>query len=143
MAIKKSACVIHTINFGSFPGKCMFSVGYTFDEIVKELTKQKLKPWLETFKTTKEHFHSECAGFASQRTLTEKGSAYYFNFLHLRDQFDYSEKSHTILAHEAIHLITFHLKGMLDIVKENEAFAYTHTHILKQCYDAMRPRTKK
>jgi len=143
MAKKVSNAVMHTLNFGSFPGKIMFTCGYTYDEICKELKKQKCDEWLQCFETTKNLFHPDCAGFSATRRLTVKGKEYEYNFLHLRDCFDYSEKAHATLAHEVIHSVTYQLSTMLDIVKENEAFAYTHTHIMNQCYEVLKIKTKK
>lgn len=132
-----------TLNFGSFPGKCMFTCGYTYKEIYDSLKKQKLTAWLDAFKTCEYLFDGVTAGFASHRTLEIDGSIYYFHFLHLRDHFDYTDNAHSILSHEVIHLCTHNLKDILDIVKENEAFAYTHTYILKQCYEVLRGETVK
>lgn len=135
--------VIHTLNFGSFPGKIMFTTGYSFKEICKELKKQKCNDWLESFKQTEYLFEPNCAGFASTRELKIDGKDYTFNFLCLRDGFDFSDNHHAILSHEVIHICTHHLKDMFDIVKENEAFAYTHTHILTQCYEVLRQKPTK
>lgn len=135
--------IISTLNFGSFPGKIMFSTGYTHEEVLKELKIQKCTGWLLAWKETKYLFSEHCGGFASKRTVEIKGEKYDFNFLHITEPFNFSDRHHSILAHEAIHLCTFHLSTMIDIVKENEAFAYTHTHILNQCYKVLRDAKKK
>ena len=127
-----------TLNFGSFPGKIMFTAGYSFEEACKELKKQKCNDWLECFKQTEYLFEPTCAGFASTRILSVKGKEYTFNFVCLRDEFNFSDKHHATLSHEVIHICTHQLKDMIDIVRENEAFAYTHTHILNQCYEVLR-----
>gem|GEM_PF-4654130 len=135
--------VMETLNFGSFPGKIMFTSGYSFKEICRELRKQKCLDWLECFKQTEYLFEPTCAGFASTRTLEVDGEEYTFNFVCLRDEFDFSDDHHATLSHEIIHICTHQLKDLLNIVKENEAFAYTHTHILKQCYTALRRKPTK
>lgn len=130
--------ILHVINFGSFPGKALFTCGFTFKEICKELKKQKCKDWLDAFISTKDNFEPDIKGFASLKTLIIEGKEYYYSFLHLRDGFDFSDDHHIVLAHEVIHLCTYNLKYCFDITKENEAFAYTHSHIMKQCYEIIR-----
>lgn len=135
--------VLTIVNFGSFPGKILFTAGYTHDEVCKELVKQKCSEWLKAFKECKYLATPECAGFASKRSLDIKGKEYEYNFVFMRDEFDFKDKSHAYLSHEVIHICTFQLSRMLDIVKENEAFAYTHTHILDQIYKVLRTTKKK
>lgn len=55
--------VLGTLNFGSFHGKIVFTVGYTFAEICLELKKQKCWEWLEAFKQTDYLWSSTCSGF--------------------------------------------------------------------------------
>lgn len=121
----------------------MFTCGYSFKDICKELRKQKCKEWLECFKQLEYLFEPSCAGFASTRTLKIDGKECTYHFVCLRDEFDFSDKHHATLSHEVIHIITYNLSDMLDIVKENEAFAYTHTHILNQCYAVLRRKPTK
>lgn len=121
----------------------MFSAGYTFDEVCIELKKQRCKEWLAAFKGTQHLFAPNCKGFTSEQTWEYKDVTYYYTFLCLQEEFNFSDRHHAILAHEVIHCCTHHLSPMVDIVKENEAFAYTHTHILTQCYKALRDANKK
>jgi len=140
----KSKAVMHTLNFGSFPGKIMFTCGYTYDEICRELKKQKCDEWLQCFETTQYLFTPDCKGFNAKRTLMIKGKEYTYTFLHLRDVFNFSNvEDHATLAHEIIHTVSFHLKDLLDIVVENEAFAYTHTHIMNQCYEVLKIKKRR
>lgn len=135
--------VLSTLNFGSFPGKIMFSAGYTFDEVCEELKKQKCWGWLEAFKDCKNLTEPDVSGFASKKIVTNKGKEFEFCFVFLRDVFNFSDRHHTVLSHEVIHICTHNLSPMFNIVKENEAFAYTHTHILTQCYKVIRDARKK
>lgn len=135
--------IISTLNFGSFPGKIMFSAGYTFDEVCVELKKQKCGGWLSAFKQCRYLTDPGIAGFSSKRYLDIKGKEYEYCILFLRDEFNFSDRHHAVLSHEVIHICTHHLSTMLDIVKENEAFAYTHTHILTQCYKVIRELSKR
>lgn len=133
-----SPCVIEILNFGSFPGKILFTSGYGYDEICKELKKQKCHEWLQAFESTKWLWENKNWGFASSRTLSIKGEDFYYNFLCLKNRFDFSDTHHAKLSHEVIHICSFHLHDVFDVIKENEAFAYTHTHILNQCYKVLR-----
>jgi len=135
--------VISTLNFGSFPGKILFSAGYTYEEVCQELKKQKTLGWLTAFQDCKYLAQPDVAGFSSKRILTNKGKEYEFCFVFLRDVFNFSDRNHIVLSHEVIHICTHHLSPMFDIAKENEAFAYTHTHILTQCYKVIRDARKK
>lgn len=142
MAKVVSKAVLHMVNFGSFHGKILFTAGYTYDEICKELKKQKCDEWLVAFENTKYLWGKDVAGFSSLQTVSINGKEYESCFVCLRDVFDFSDKAHATLSHEVIHICTHNLSNMLDIVKENEAFAYTHTHILNQCYDVLRGKIK-
>lgn len=139
---KISGNVMDMLNFGSFPGKILFTAGFTYDEICKELTRQKCGSWLKAFKTTIDTWDNRCWGFGSLRTINIKGQTYHYSFLCLRDNFDFTDSSHARLAHEVIHVCTWQLSDLFNMVKENEAFAYTHTHIMNQCYNVLRG-TKK
>lgn len=132
-----------TLNFGSFPGKVLFTAGYTFEEVCTELKKQKCADWLIAFKECKYLTGSGVAGFSSKRYVDIKKKEYEYCFVFLRDEFDFSDRHHAVLSHELIHICTHHLSSMLDIVKENEAFAYTHTHLLTQIYTVLRDSKKK
>lgn len=134
--------VMSLLNFGSFHGKIVFTAGYTFDEICIELKKQKCWEWLDAFKQTDYLWGKTVAGFSSLQTLRIKGKDYQYGFVCLRDRFDFTDNAHSILSHEVIHICTHNLSQMFDIVKENEAFAYTHTHILNQCYEVLRGKKK-
>ncbi len=130
--------VMSMLNFGSFHGKILFTAGYSYDEICKELKKQKCLEWLQAFENTHSLWSDTCSGFSSLTTVTINGKDYQYCFVCLRDRFDFSDRAHSILSHEVIHICTHNLSQMFDIVKENEAFAYTHTHILDQCYNILR-----
>jgi hypothetical protein len=94
-------------------------------------------------KKTEYLFSPDCKGFSSEQTWEVNGVVYYYSFICLQEEFDFSDRHHTILSHEVIHACTHHLKSMFDIVTENEAFAYTHTHILNQCYEVLRRKPTK
>ena len=130
-----SAKHINWLDFGTFYGSCLFVCGFTYEETLKVLHKKKASEWILTFESTKDVWYSENWGFASRRE-TDAGKIHFF--LTLKHRFDFKDDSHVKLAHEILHLASFHLTGFLDPMKENECFAYTHTHLMRQCYKILR-----
>lgn len=131
---KKSDKHINWLNFGSFPGICMFIVGFTYDEALKISTRKKYGDWILGLEQTKSIWDEPNAGFVSKRKVN--GKNYYY--LVLKNRFDFTDERHATLAHEILHLCSFHLSDFLDPMHENEAFCYTHTHLMNQCYKILR-----
>lgn len=122
------------LDFGSFPGVVMFTVGFTYEEVLG-ISKKRYKDWVDAVKMMEDIYKEKNCGFASKRTVN--GIKHFF--LVLTANFDFSDESHTTLSHEAIHLISFQFELLgVDPIQENEAFCYTHTHILNQCYKTLR-----
>ena len=133
---KLSARYISWLNFGSFPGNCMFIVAFDYEECIKIMKRKKSGDWILALQETKSMWDEPNAGFVSKRTLVT-GEIFYF--LVLRKKFDFTnDDHHATLAHEVLHLISYHLPFHLDPMEENEAFCYTHTHIMQQCYKILR-----
>lgn len=130
-----SAKHINWLNFGTFRGSCLFVCGFTYDETVKILKMKKSYEWLAAFESTKKVWDNDNWGFASKREM-ESGVLHFF--LVLKNRFDFKDDSHIKLAHEILHLASFHLKDFLDPIVENECFAYTHSHLMEQCYKILR-----
>ncbi len=135
MIKKKSDKHINWLDFGIFFGSTMFIVGFTFEEALSHLKKKKSGDWILALESTTDLWKNENWGFVSKRTLVT-GKIYYF--LVLKKQFDFQDESHAKLAHEILHLCSFHLKDFLDPIEENECFCYTHTHLMTQCYKILR-----
>lgn len=126
---------IKFLNFGSFYGTVMFIVGFTYEETLKISKRKKYTGWIDALPQIKKVYQeSGNVGFASERKLDKV--KYYF--LVLKKPFDFKDDSHASLAHEVLHLISFNLPYFLDPIIENEAFCYTHTHIMNQCYKILR-----
>ena len=126
--------IITYLNFGSFPGVIQFSSGFTYDEIMDTLKgKKHSKYWREALKTEKEFIDSG-KYFAIKREI----DGFQYFFLILTDQFDFSDEHMIILAHEVLHLLQFNLPKLLNRDEETEAEAYTHSHIMRQCLNALR-----
>lgn len=129
------------INYGSFPGVSYFSCGFTYNELMKMFKKQKLSHYIAALESVKYLFdedHTEA--FVAQRKVGECGNDVFVEFIILKEKFDFSDTHHATLSHEIIHAVTNTLSDVLDIVKENEAFAYTHSHVLSQCYSLLKKK---
>lgn len=127
---------INWLDFGIFFGSCMFVCGFSYEETLKVLKKKKSDGWITAFESTKDVWESGGAAFASKREMSPSGKIYFF--LVLKDRFDFSDEHQRRLAHECIHLASFNISGTLNPMVENEAFAYLHTHLMKQCHDILR-----
>jgi hypothetical protein len=123
---------LHTLNAGIFPFKIMLSSGFTYDEIIKELKKQKCDQWLSGLKEDKQLIDGG-KNFALKRTVIHKrygeATLYYIIFINI---FDFSDWSMCALAHEVLHITQFMLPDILDRDREYECEAYLHTHIMEQ-----------
>lgn len=125
---------INWLNFGSFFGSCMLVCGFSYKETLKLLNRRKAGDWILAFESTKDVFDNPNWGYASKKTIA--GIDYFI--LVLKDRFDFKDASHAKLAHEILHLCSFNLKDFFDPMVENEAFCYTHTHLMTQCYKILR-----
>ena len=133
----KSAKHINWLDFGIFHGTVMFIVGFSYEETIKNLRqkRERYADWILALETTKQLWDSNNWGFCSRRE-PEDGKIYFF--VVIKERFDFKDESHAKLAHEILHLCSFNLKDFLDPMKENEAFCYTHTHLMNQCYKILR-----
>lgn len=126
---------IKWLNFGIFFGSCLFVCGFAFEETCKILKRKRIYNWLEAFESTKNNWGNNCVGYTSRRTPSD-GKEYFI--LVLKKRFNFSDEDHRMLAHEVLHLASFNIAESLDPMVENEAFAYLHTHLMKQCHDILR-----
>lgn len=132
------------LDFGTFPGGFLFISGYSFDEAKALMISRKYdKEWLATFDATDDLWGPGTWGFACKRTIDyfKTKSEKHFFFLVIKRDFDFSDWHMIALAHECTHLSTYYLTGVLDIIKENEAFAYTHSYIMKKILEILRNGT--
>ena len=97
MKLKKQ---MHTLDAGIFPYKIMLSSGFSYDEIIKELKKQKCDEWALALRDDKELLNSG-KNFALHRTVTHpKKGVYTFFFIIFTDPFNFSDWKMCALAHE-------------------------------------------
>jgi len=134
---KKEVQVMKILDFGVFPGKLMFSHGFSYDEIMDQLIEQKCDGWAEAISKDKELFDNS-QYTASYRIVEKKGEHFHFYFIILQKQFQFTDYDYCVLAHEVLHICQFFLPDILDRNREIEAEAYLHTHLMKQCLSAIR-----
>jgi hypothetical protein len=142
---KKKVRLIHWFQAGSFPPTIMFSVGYSHIQIIRYLKKVKAKEWLCGIKDEGKliddakyiTLYREIVNTKTERPIRK---LYYIIFT---ESFLFTDYSYSILAHEVLHCTQFLLRPILDIDKEYEAFAYTHTFIMDKCMDLIRGVKKK
>lgn len=129
---------LHTLNAGIFPFKIMLSSGFTYDEIMKELKKQKCDQWLAGLKEEKALIDGG-KNFDIKRTVQHKkyGEATLFYIIFIKP-FDFSDWYMCALAHEVLHITQFMLPEILDRDREYECEAYLHTYIMEQALAKLR-----
>lgn len=133
--------IIRTLNAGIFPPKIIFSVGFGYDELIKKLSKYN-DGWETALKEDKELIDSQ-KYLALKRTVTIKNKKpveYYY--IIIREQFLFTDSSMCMLAHEVLHICQFFLPSVLEMDREIECVAYTHTHIMQQCLMELREAYK-
>lgn len=129
---------MHTLDAGIFPFKVLLSSGYLYDEIIKELKKQKCHQWALGLRDDKA-FIEGGKNFAIKRTVAHKkhGEATFF-YIIFTESFDFTDWSMCKLAHEVLHICQFMLPLMLDRDREYECEAYLHSHIMEQALKKLR-----
>jgi len=140
MSKKKRVKLIRCFRMGSFPSMIMFSCGFSYNEIIAVLKKQKAKEWLTGISDdreliTKAKYLALHREIVSTRTERPTKQLYYLIFT---EEFLFTDYSYCILAHEVLHLVQFALKPILNISEEVECFAYTHTFVMHKCLKILR-----
>jgi len=140
--------ILDTLNTGIFPAKVVFSMGFTKDELIAEMKKQKCYDYVVALEKANVEFASETTlGVVSHRTISgyefkDGATRKEFFFLSLRE-FNFSDYHMTALAHECVHLCQFILPSFLERDREIEAEAYLHTHLMTQVLKILRESTPK
>lgn len=75
-------------------------------------------------------------------TMSENGNEITYSVLWLKD-WKKDQEHYKILAHELIHAISFHLGPCIDLIKENELFAYQHTYLFNAISNKLNAAIKK
>jgi hypothetical protein len=148
MKQKLSPKLIQWIPMGMFPAYVMLSVGFTYDEIMKELGKLNSKD-AECWKlglSEDATLINDGNWFALRRTVTNRKNPKKTKTMHyviFKERFDFSDLSMCKLAHEVLHICQFFLRDVLDRDREIEAEAYLHTYLMEQCLGELRKKVPK
>lgn len=140
MAKPKQVKVLYWLNTGIFPATIMFSVGFTYDEINKILSKKKAFDWKLGISNDKQLIDGG-NNFSLSRTVYKKKddkdecTLFYIIF---KDCFKFNDYDYCKLAHEVLHTCQFLLPRILDRDREYECEAYLHTYIMQQCLAILR-----
>ncbi len=133
MAKKKRSPLIVTLNTGIFEAPVVFSVGFEYKEMLKKLGKE----WAEPLFDEKELIENgSCLAIKKTQLLGNKRKDFFY--IIFIDEFTFSDVDMCLLAHEIHHICTFLLRERLDISQEFECVAYTHSHLMRQCLEALR-----
>lgn len=142
----KSDKIIDWINFGIFPGYCMVSIGFTFDEIISELNKLKVDDravdnWITGIEGSKELIDSG-SNFGLRRVVenSKTKDKIYLSYIIFTERFGFTDYEMCKLAHEVLHICQFTLPDFMNVEREFESVAYTHTHLMQQCLKLMRKK---
>lgn len=139
--MKKSYKYISWLDTGIFPATVMFSCGFEYDEIVRQLKSKNASDWLRGISEDKQLIDSG-SWFALKRTLenSKTGCRKNLYYIILKHNFDFKDDSYCKLAHEVLHICQFFLPDCLDRNREIEAEAYLHTHIMRGCLKVLRDK---
>lgn len=122
-----------SIDFGVYPGKCLFVYGYKYKQIIKELKKQDCHELIAAIKGEKEFIDN--TDYCAMRRIAGKSDLYY---IVINRKFKFTDQHYATLAHECLHICQFYLPKILDRNREHEAEAYLHTHLMLQCLNLLR-----
>ena len=143
MKVKNNIRFIEVLNSGIFFAKVMFSYKMEYDDIVKELKKQKQKGWLQGLEMHKDLFDEGAKYFACRSKVKEEDTERLFFYLVYNQDFKFEDDCYVRLAHECLHLCQFILPDFLNRDREYECEAYLHGHFMTQALDAIRKNLKK
>ena len=135
--IKPDLKVVAWLNTGIFFPVILFVKDHDHASTCKVLEKRKAFAWLEGMKAIDPAYWNSGNWHGNSRHIKYKGQEKELYFIHITG-FDYSDYHYTKLAHEVLHVTSWCLNEVLDITKEHEAFAYTHTHVYTQCLNYIR-----
>lgn len=128
----KPVRVITSLNFGIYPGHCLFSCGYTYEGIYRHFKKTN-QEWLGAIESKAEdiRLNKNMASKVVMENL-KTGETKTFFFIVFHECFDFTDYFYAKLAHEVLHILQFYTPDVFDRNREIEAEAYLHTHLMMQ-----------
>lgn len=137
----KGASVLQFLNFGIFPGGVSLCCGFTYAEILAHFRKHKATDFAAAIENDEAKF-AECDCQAMYRSvgrnLRGKNEVRHLFFIYFKNRFTFTDEEMCKLAHEILHICQFYLPDVLDRLREREAEAYLHSHIMRQALEALR-----
>lgn len=133
--------LIQPLNFGCYPGTCMFILGFTLEEAISRMKRQRAdKVWIRALESTKNEANLKGAKYWAHHVIFVRPNGDEINhfFIFMSDWED-TNWYHATIAHEALHIIQYYLPGILDRNTEHEAEAYLHTHLMRQMLSHIQP----
>lgn len=137
--------LIQPINFGCYPGTCMFILGFTLQHTLWRMKRQRAdSDWIRCIESMINNTDlSEKSYWSHEAILVNTdGAKKHFFFIYMKDWED-NNWYHCALAHEALHIIQYYLPDILDRNTEHEAEAYLHTHLMRQMLSHIQPEKDK
>lgn len=142
--------ILWTQDWGTYDDHTVVAVGFTIQEIIDLMKKDKCLQWARAVESRKDDFEQmgKNSHFFSSWTMVENGKDYHYSvmfLLHWKPDMSH----YKVLAHELVHGISFIMNNKMDVMKENEAFAYQHTYLfdriatkLNEWYSRRNEKTK-
>lgn len=142
--LRTSPGLITCLNTGIFPATVSFCNGLKYDEILKYYEKIGAYDWKAGIEGEK-HLIDSAKGLGLYRLIENPrtGETKHLYYIILSKPFDFSDYDYVVLAHEIVHICQYVSEGIFDRNKEREAEAYLHSHLMKQCLEALRTPVQK
>lgn len=124
---KSVRSILWTQGWGSYPGHTVVLCGFTdIDEVIEIMRKDECYEWAVAIGAHKDHMNQLKCNYFTQWEYKSKTYSV-LNLLHWKKDLEH----YSVLAHELIHAVTIVLRDRLDLLKENEAFAYQFQFLFK------------
>lgn len=142
--MKKPGRFIHTIQAGSFPAVILFSHLYSYEQILRILENPVWELGWRSGISSAEDMKKikDSKAITLSRSVQNGDHVTYYYYIILQHQFDFADWAMVELAHEVVHACQFIFPRILDMEREIEAVAYTHSYIMEKCLRCLRDACK-
>lgn len=124
---------------GIWPATIMFAYRFGYDDLMAHLKKVKAMQWHTGLMKDKELIdngnHFGLVRYIENEQTKKEIQLFY---IIIKPEFTFSDWDFCMLAHEVLHICQFLLRDILDVEREFEAFAYTHTFLMERCLKSLR-----
>src|ERR1700689_1401008 len=125
--------IIHWLNTGIFPDDILFSIGFSYEELIKTLKKIKANGWAIGIERDKDLIERSTFIAMKREYINTKGKTITNFYIIIKNKFPFTDYSYSCLAHEVLHICQFMLPDFLNRDREYECEAYLNTHLMIQC----------